>query len=80
MKINYVLIMRKLIEKKMSQQQLSKLTGISPQSISNILARKTCKPENAGRIAEALEIDPISIAVTDYPSADATATAQAGTT
>lgn len=48
-----------LAEKQMTHVMLSKETGISRQSISTILKRKTCEPKTAGKLAAGLGV-PVS--------------------
>lgn len=59
-------ISRKKIEVLQAQRgynhgQLAKASGISRQSLSTIMGRGTCRPDNAGKIAHALGVDPADI-------------------
>ena len=60
-------ISRKKIEVLQAQHgynhgQLAQAAGISRQSLSTIMGRGTCRPDNAGKIARALGVDPEEIA------------------
>lgn len=57
MKLNVPAIKKLMAEKRMSITALAKLSGISRQSISTILARGTCSIVNAGIIADALGME-----------------------
>lgn len=59
-------ISRKKIEVLQAQRgynhgQLAQASGISRQSLSTIMGRGTCRPDNAGKIAHALGVDPEEI-------------------
>lgn len=45
----------------LTQSKLSDMSGISRQSISTILNRGSCSPKNAGKLAEALGVDVLTI-------------------
>lgn len=57
MKLNVPAIKMLMANKQLTNTELSKLSGISRQSIATILGRGTCSVINAGRIAQALEVD-----------------------
>lgn len=59
MKIDVHKIKLALAERKMTQSELAKKSGISRQSISTILTRGTCALSNAGKLAESLGL-PVS--------------------
>lgn len=56
MKLNVIAIKCFMAENGMTNTALAKKSGISRQSISTILRRKTCNTLNAGKIAGALGV------------------------
>ena len=61
MRIDTRKIRMELAKRRMTQSTLAELSGISRQSISTIIARGTCSPANAGKIASGLKIDLVEI-------------------
>lgn len=57
MKIDSIKIKLLLAEKDMTQSDLAEKCGIARQSISAMLARSTCSPAKAVKMANALGVD-----------------------
>lgn len=55
--LNIPEVKRQMATNKLNNLKLADRSGISRQSISTILRRGTCSIINAGRLAEALEVD-----------------------
>lgn len=56
MKINITKLLIALGEQQMSINELSEKSGVSRNTISAIKAGKTCRPDIAGRIAQAINV------------------------
>lgn len=56
-RLNIPVIKKLMGEKRMTATALSKLSGISRQSISTLMYRGTAKPETAALIADALGVE-----------------------
>ncbi len=54
MKLNIAKLLIALGEQQMSIQELAEKSGVSRNTISAIKAGKTCRPDIAGRIAQAI--------------------------
>lgn len=57
MKISKQQIQFRMAEKKMTMTALAKASGISRQQLGVILAKGTCTPVSAGKIADGLGVD-----------------------
>lgn len=56
MQIDSIKIKLILAEQEMTKTDLAERAGISRQSIRNILARGTCEPKTAGKLAKGLGV------------------------
>lgn len=56
MQIDSIKIKLILAEQEMTKTDLAERAGISRQSISNILTRRTCEPKTAGKLAKGLGV------------------------
>ncbi|MGB4610359.1 MAG: helix-turn-helix transcriptional regulator [Saccharofermentanales bacterium] len=65
MKINVEYLKLLLAEQNLTQKRLSKLSGISRQSICNILAKGSCSPTSLIKIAKALDVEPQELIKTE---------------
>lgn len=65
MRISTEKVERLLAEKQMSKKTLAENCGISRQSISTIIRRGSCEPRNAGKLAAALGVHVMDIAVSE---------------
>lgn len=65
MKIDPEKIERLLAEKGMTKVSLAKACGLYKQNISTILARGTCEPRTAGKLAAGLGVPVASIIETE---------------
>ena len=63
MRINTNLILLEMARKNIKAKDLAAAAGLSPQSLSTILNRKTCYPRNAFKIAQALNLDENTIII-----------------
>ena len=57
MKLNVPAIKRLMATKQLRQSDLAELAGVTRQSVSTFLTRGTYSIINAGRLAQALEVD-----------------------
>lgn len=57
MKLNVPAIKKIMANKRMTQKDLSNLSGLKPSAVSAILCRGTCTVKNGGLIADALGVD-----------------------
>ena len=67
MKLNVRTIKILMAENGLTGVDVSKLSGISRQSISNILSRGTCSNKSAGMLASALNVGVETICKEDQP-------------
>lgn len=51
--------------KLMTQVSLAKAAGVSRVTVNSALLKGSCSPETAGKIAEALGVDPVDIIETE---------------
>ncbi len=56
MRLDTLTIKKLMGSKGMTQAQLARLTGVTRQTISNILGRGTCSATSAVRLADALNV------------------------
>lgn len=56
MKLNVPAIKKLMANKRMTQKELSDLTGLKPSAVSAIFCRGTCSVKNGGLIAYALGV------------------------
>jgi putative transcriptional regulator len=57
MRLNVLKVQILMAERKMTIKKLAEISGVSRQTISYIISGKSCSPQVAFKIAEALEID-----------------------
>lgn len=57
MQLNVLAIKTLMATKEMTQTDLAKLSSLSNQSVSYIMARGSCSPRSAGKLAKALGVD-----------------------
>lgn len=60
-----------LAEQGLTYQQLAKRADVSPQTVSTINTRRTCKPLTAGKLARALQVKIQDIIIQEEVPTDA---------
>lgn len=65
MRISRNRICRLMGAKLMTQVSLAKAAGVSRVTVNSALLKGSCSPETAGKIAEALGVDPVDIIETE---------------
>lgn len=54
-------IQYEMAKSKMTYSELADRSGLNRMTISGVIHKGTCRPDNVGKIAEALDIDPLEI-------------------
>ena len=57
MRIDRIKLGVKMLEKDVTQTELAERSGLSRTTVNNVFSGRSCKPETAQRIAEALGVD-----------------------